>query len=110
MLLRHDIREETKQMARKGQGSEISQDWQGGIGGEDFLRSVVERVVQQVLEAEMTSFLGADSYERGPERRGWRNGYKPRTLKTRVGQLELMVPKDRDGEFQTHLFERYSAW
>lgn len=94
-------------MARKGQGSEILQDWQGGVGGEDFLRGLVERVVQQVLEAEMTSFLGADSYERGPERRGWRNGYKPRMLKTRVGELELMVPKDRDGEFQTELFERY---
>jgi transposase-like protein len=77
------------------------------LGGEDFLRGLVERVVQQVLEAEMTSFLGAGTYERTGERRGWRNGYKPRTLKTRVGGLELMVPKDRDGEFQTELFERY---
>jgi putative transposase len=94
-------------MARKGKGNEILQDWQGDLGSEDFLRRVVERVVQQVLEAEMTSFLGADSYQRGPERRGWRNGYKPRTLKTRVGELELMVPKDRAGEFQTELFERY---
>jgi transposase-like protein len=94
-------------MARKRKGNEILQDWQGDLGSEDFLRRVVERVVQQVLEAEMTSFLGADSYQRGPERRGWRNGYKPRTLKTRVGELELMVPKDRAGEFQTELFERY---
>jgi transposase-like protein len=55
----------------------------------------------------MASFLGAGTYERNGERRGWRNGYKPRTLKTRVGTLDLMVPKDRDGEFQTELFERY---
>ena len=94
-------------MARKGQGIEILTGWQGGIGGEDFVRQLVERTVQQVLEAEMTSFLGAESYERNGERRGWRNGFKPRTLKTRVGELELMVPKDRDGEFQTELFERY---
>ena len=94
-------------MARKGQGTGILQGWQGGIDGEDFLRGVVQRVVQQVLEAEMTNFLGAGCYERGPERRGWRNGSKPRTLKTRVGELELMVPKERDGEFQTELFERY---
>ena len=94
-------------MARKGQGIEILTGWQGGVGGEDFLRQLVERTVQQVLEAEMTSFLGAETYERNGERRGWRNGYKPRTLKTRVGELELMVPKDRDGEFQTELFERY---
>jgi putative transposase len=97
----------TKQMARKGEGIGIVEGWQGGWGGEDFLRGLVERVVQQVLEAEMTSFLGAGTYERNGERRGWRNGYKPRTLKTRVGGLELMVPKDRDGEFQTEMFERY---
>ena len=94
-------------MARKGEGIGIVEGWQGGLGGEDFLRGLVERVVQQVLEAEMTSFLGAGTYERTGERCGWRNGYKPRTLKTRVGGLELMVPKDRDGEFQTELFERY---
>jgi transposase-like protein len=94
-------------MARKGQGIEIVEGWQDGLGGEDFLRGLVQRTVQPVLEAEMTSFLGAGSYERTGDRRGWRNGYKPRTLKTRVGELELTVPKDRDGEFQTELFERY---
>ena len=95
------------QMARRGQGIGIVEGLQGGFGAEDFLRELVQRMVQQVLEAEMTSFLGAGTYERNGERRGWRNGYKPRTLKTRVGELELMVPKDRDGEFQTELFERY---
>ena len=94
-------------MARKGQVIENLAGWQEGLGGEDFLRDLVQRTVQQVLEAEMTSFLGAESYQRNDVRRGWRNGYKPRTLKTRVGELELMVPKDRDGQFQTELFERY---
>jgi transposase-like protein len=94
-------------MARKGQGIEILTGWQAELGGEDFLRELVQRTVQQVLEAEMTSFLGAESYQRNDARRGWRNGFKPRTLKTRVGALELMVPKDRDGQFQTELFERY---
>ena len=94
-------------MARKGQGIEILAGWQEGLGGEDFLRDPVQRTVQQVLEAEMTGFLGAETCQRNDVRRGWRNGYKPRTLKTRVGELELMVPKDRDGQFQTELFERY---
>ena len=94
-------------MARKGQSIEILSGWQEGLGGEDFLRELVQRTVQQVLEAEMTSFLGAETYQRNDARRGWRNGFKPRTLKTRVGELELMVPKDRDGQFQTELFERY---
>ena len=93
-------------MARKRQGIGIVEGWQG-LGEEDFLRGLVERVVQQVLDAEMTSFLGAGAYERNAERRGWRNGFKPRVLKTRVGQLELLVPKDREGQFQTELFERY---
>jgi transposase-like protein len=93
-------------MARKRQGIGIVEGWQG-LGEEDFLRRLVERVVQQVLEAEMTSFLGAGAYERNAERRGWRNGFKPRVLKTRVGKLELLVPKDREGQFQTELFERY---
>src|ERR1035437_5605380 len=107
MLLSRRHTRRTTEMARKGQGIEILSGWQGGVGGEDFLRQLVERTVQQVLEAEMSSFLGAETYERNGQRRGWRNGYKPRTLKTRVGELELMVPKDRDGEFQTELFERY---
>jgi transposase-like protein len=94
-------------MARNGQGIEILSGWQEGLGGEDFIRELVQRTVQQVLEAELTSFLGAETYQRNDARRGWRNGYKPRTLKTRVGELELMVPKDRDGQFQTELFERY---
>lgn len=74
-------------MTCKGQGIEILSGWQEGPGGEDFLRELVERTVQQVLEAEMTSFLGAGTYERNGQRRGCRNGYKPRMLKTRVGAL-----------------------
>jgi len=41
------------------------------------------------------------------KRCGYRNGYKPRKLKTRVGTLELLVPQDRDGRFQTSLFSSY---
>ncbi len=95
-------------MARKSNDSELRKVWQAAAAdGDDGLRALVQRVVQQVLEAEMTSFLGADNYERTSERRGYRNGYKPRLLKTRVGELALLVPKDRDGQFQTELFERY---
>jgi transposase-like protein len=71
------------------------------------MRRLVERVVQEVLETESTRFLEAEPYERTRERRGYRHGYKPRLLKTRVGTLELLVPKDREGQFQTELFERY---
>lgn len=72
-----------------------------------FLREIVERVVQQVLEAEMTEHIGAAPYERSVTRSGHRNGYKPRTLRTRVGTLNLLVPQDREGTFSTRLFSRY---
>jgi transposase-like protein len=73
----------------------------------DFLRGIVERALQAVLEAEMTAHLGAARYERGEGRTGHRNGYRPRTLTTRVGTLTLRVPQDRDGTFSTELFARY---
>jgi putative transposase len=72
-----------------------------------FLKEIVREVLQQVLEAEMTRHIGAAPYERTDERRGYRNGYKERTLKTRVGTIELLVPKDREGTFSTALFARY---
>jgi putative transposase len=66
-----------------------------------FLREVVERAVQQILEAEMTEHVGAAPYERVEGRTGQRNGYKPRALRTRVGTLNLLVPQDRQGTFST---------
>jgi putative transposase len=75
--------------------------------GDDPIKALLRHTIQQLLEEELTAFLKAEPYTRTEERRGYRNGYKPRTLKTRVGQLELMVPKDREGRFQTELFEKY---
>jgi transposase-like protein len=62
----------------------------------DFLREIVERVLQEVLEAQMTEHIGAVPYERTDARKGHRNGHKPRTLRTRVGTLNLLVPHDRE--------------
>ncbi len=63
----------------------------------DFLRFIVERVVQEVLEADAAqrapaAHLLAEPYERNAARTGYRNGYKPRQLNTRVGTLTLQVP------------------
>jgi transposase-like protein len=73
----------------------------------DFLRGVARGALQAILEAELTAHLGAEPYERSPQRTGHRNGFKPRTLHTRVGTLELRVPQDRAGTFSTELFARY---
>jgi putative transposase len=72
-----------------------------------FLKEIVERVLQELLEVEMTEHVGAAPYERSEGRTGHRNGYKPRTLRTRVGTLNLLVPQDREGTFSTRLFSRY---
>lgn len=72
-----------------------------------FLEEIVRRVLQELLEAEMTEHIGAAPHERTAERKGHRNGYKPRTLRTRVGTLNLLVPQDREGTFSTKLFARY---
>lgn len=77
------------------------------INDEDFLKAMVEKVCQRIMEDEMTMFLGADPHERTEDRVGYRNGYKPRILRTRVGELNLMVPKDREGNFSSKLFARY---
>lgn len=74
---------------------------------EDFLRPLIQEVVQQVLEAEMDEALGAEKGERTANRLGYRSGHYGRTLVTRVGKLELRVPQDRQGRFRTEVFERY---
>ena len=83
-------------------------NWKEMLGGqEDFLRPLIHEVVQQVLEAEMDEAVGAEKGERTANRQGYRSGYYGRTLVTRVGELELRVPQDRQGRFRTEIFERY---
>lgn len=71
------------------------------------LQGLVETVLNQVLEAQVTEPLGAQRYERSIERKAYRNGYRPRTLTTRVGPLVLHVPQVRDGSVSPTLFARY---
>lgn len=79
------------------------------LGGADpdALRQLVQELVQTTLERDFAQFLGAGPYERAPERRGVRNGTRPRTLVTRVGRLELRVPRDRESLFEPSVFARY---
>ncbi|MGE5553230.1 MAG: IS256 family transposase [Betaproteobacteria bacterium] len=74
---------------------------------DDGLTRLVECVLNQVLEAQVAEQLQAAPYERTPERQGYRNGYRERELKSRVGKLELEMPRVRQGTFSTELFARY---
>jgi transposase-like protein len=76
----------------------------------DRLRDVLEVICQAAMAEEVSQHLGAASHERSGDRCGYRNGHKARTLKTRVGELELSVPQVRDcdrGPYSPSLFARW---
>lgn len=66
-------------------------------GDPDFLRVIAESVLQMIMEADVDGLIGAGRYERGESRQTWRNGYRDRTLDTRLGTLNLKIPKMRSG-------------
>src|ERR1051325_4833138 len=74
-------------------------------GDVDFLREGVRVLAQELMEIEVAQHVGAEKYERAAERNGERNGYRERTWDTRVGSLELRVPRVRDGGYYPALLE-----
>lgn len=70
-----------------------------------FLREGVRLLSQALMELELDQQLGAEKYERTSERRGHRNGYRERMWDTRVGSIELQVPRARDGSYFPSLLE-----
>ena len=94
-------------MALKQDNSASSKLQKYHLDDPEFLYVIVSSVLQQLIDSELKDHLSADSYERTDERKGYRNGSYPRTLKTRVGRIELQVPRDREGNFHTAIFERY---
>lgn len=79
----------------------------GLLSGQDGLAKLVEAVLNQILEAQVTQALGAERHARTHERAGYRNGVRPRMLYTRVGPVRLLVPQTREGSFSTEMFKRY---
>lgn len=77
------------------------------LSGQNGLAQLVEAVLNQILEAQISETLGAERHERSDQRQGYRNGYRARTLYTRVGPVTLQVPQTRDGSFSTDIFRRY---
>jgi putative transposase len=68
-------------------------------GDGDFLRAVAEAVLQILMESDVEGLIGAGRHERSPERLNYRNGYRDRMLDTRLGPLQLRVPKLRQGSY-----------
>ena len=76
-----------------------------GFGG---LARAMEILLNEAMELERTAALAAAPYERSPDRRGYANGFKPKRLKTRVGELRLDVPKTRGVPFYPTALEKGS--
>lgn len=70
------------------------------------IRLLTERAFQELINAEATAVIGAGRYERSNDRATQRNGTRPRTLSTTAGDLELRIPKLRQGSFFPSLLER----
>ena len=74
--------------------------------GFDGMARAIEILVNEAMKIERNEVLGAKPYQRTQERRGYANGFKPKTLQTRVGKVELQVPQTRDVEFYPKSLER----
>lgn len=68
-------------------------------------------VLEGVMREELDALIGVGWGESSPKRKGYRNGYYTRDLSTTTGRIEaLHVPRDREGQFHTQVFERYRRY
>ena len=78
----------------------------GGMDGDvDFLREALRVLVEGIMDAEVSGRIGAEYGERSPERVTQRNGYRSRAWDTRVGTMDLHIPKLREGSYFPSLLE-----
>jgi putative transposase len=74
--------------------------------GLEGLADLVRIMVNEAMRIERENYLGAKPYERNEERQGHANGYKPKTVKTRVGEVTFDIPQVREGGFYPHALEK----
>ena len=74
--------------------------------GFDGMAEAVSLLVNEAMHVERNRHLQAKPYERTDERQGYANGYKNKTLKSRLGKLDLLVPQVRDGDFYPSVLEK----
>ena len=74
--------------------------------GLDYLPELIRVIVNTAMKAEREQYLGAAPYERTEKRRDQANGFKPKTVRTRVGEIEFAVPQVRAGEYYPQALEK----
>ena len=87
--------------------SEQIQDIISNSGANDLAKQMLTTIFNQLMEKERDEYINADNYSRVDKRVSSRNGYYERSYTTRIGRLELIIPRTRDGEFSPSVFERY---
>jgi transposase-like protein len=97
----------TQPKRKKDEKAEIVKLIQDAIPG-DFAK-LLEYSIKELIEAELSAYMGADSYERTESRTNYRNGYRERKepLSTGVGPVSLSIPKLRNGSFYPTILEHY---
>ena len=74
---------------------------------DNLAKDILTTIFNQLMEDQRSEYIQADEYERSITRQSQRNGYYEREYTTRIGTLELKVPRTRDGDFSPTVFERY---
>jgi transposase-like protein len=74
--------------------------------GFEGMGNAIQILFNEAMKLERTEYIGAEPYQRTDERRSYANGFKPKTVNSRVGKLELKVPQTRDGDFYPSALER----
>lgn len=75
----------------------------------DCLKSMFKQVLQEVMEVEMDEMLGYDKHERidAADQKNYRNGYSKKTVKSQVGEVDVKIPRDRNGEFEPKILAKH---
>jgi transposase-like protein len=74
--------------------------------GLDYLPELIRLVINAAMKAERQQYLGAAPYERSAERRDQANGFKPKSMQTRLGEIEFAIPQVRTGDFYPQALEK----
>lgn len=74
--------------------------------GLEILPELIRIVINAAMQAERSEYLQAEPYQHTEERRGYANGYKPKRLRTRVGEITFAVPQVREGGFYPQALEK----
>jgi len=94
-------------MTHQSQSSELIQAVkllaENGFQG---MANAIEILLNEAMKLERTEYLGAQPYERSSQRRSHANGFKEKTVSSRLGKLELRVPQTRDSQFYPSALER----